>query len=290
MDLTTFAQQVFNGLSTASIYALIAVGITLTFGLTRLVNFAHGEIVAVGAYAVFFLAPKGGASFIVGLIGAVLVTGVLSFVLERGLFRFTLDTPVNGFLVSLGLILIIQNALVAKWTINPKHADPFLSTIWEIGGVRIGAIRVIVIIVTVATFALLSWVFTHTWFGMAARAASMDREMLSLTGVPVARVITSTFVLGGMLAGLAGAFIAELNDITPLIGFRYVLKAFAVAIVGGLGNVKGAIYASLIFAMGEAMAIGLGLGAWVEAMVFGGLVAMVLIRPQGLLRGTEAAV
>ncbi len=290
MDLTSFGQQLFNGVSVGSVYALVAVGITIVFGLTRLVNFAHGEIVAVGAYTVLVLAAGGGPMFAVGLLGAVVVTGLLSLVLERGLFRFTIDKPINGFLISLGLILIIQNVLTAQWTINPQHVQPAVSTVWEWGGIRFTAQRVMIIVATAAIFAGLALVVTKTWYGRAARAAAMDREMLALTGAPVERVIMVTFVVGGALGGVAGAFIATLHAITPLIGFRLILKAFAIAIVGGLGSVSGAVLMAFLFGIFESLAIGLGVGAWVEAMLFAVLVLMVLVRPQGLLRGTEGAV
>lgn len=290
MSFTTFVQQLFNGLSQASIYALVAAGVTVVFGLTRLVNFAHGEIVAIGAYTVFVLSPDGGGGFLIGLLGALLVTGIVSFVLERGLFQFTIEKPVNGFLVSLGLILVIQNALIWQYTVLPKHVEPAFTVVWTVGDVRISAMRVLVIVVTLVTFAVLAFITSRSWYGMAARAAAMDREMLGMTGVPVRRVITGTFVVGGMLGGLAGAFIAELNDITPLVGFEVILKAFAIAIVGGLGSIGGAVAVAGIFGVFEAMAIGLGAGDWVSVMLFAVLVLMVLVRPRGLFRGTEATV
>lgn len=290
MSFPTFVQQLFNGMSQASIYALVAAGITVTFGLTRLVNFAHGEIVAIGAYTVFVLAPDGGGGFLIGLAGALVVTGVVSLALERGLFHFTIEKPVNGFLVSLGLILVIQNALIWQWTVLPKHVEPAFNVVWTFGDVRISAMRLLVIIVTLGTFAALAYVTSRSWYGMAARAAAMDREMLSMTGVPVGKVITGTFVVGGMLGGLAGAFIAELNDITPLVGFEIILKAFAIAIVGGLGSIGGAVVVAVIFGIFEALAIGFGAGDWVSPMLFAVLVIMVLVRPRGLFRGTEAAV
>jgi branched-chain amino acid transport system permease protein len=290
MHLSTLPQQLFNGLSDASVYALVAIGITVTFGLTRLINFAHGEIVTIGAYASWLIARRGGAGFLLGLLGAVIVTGLISLLLERTVFHLTIDKPINGFIVSLALILVIENLLVWKWTASPQHVVPAFSTVWQIAGIRISAMRAIVIVVTGLLLAALGWYGSRTWYGRAARAASMDREMLALTGVPVDRIITGTFVVGGMIAGLAGAFLGEINDITPFTGFDLIIKAFAVAIVGGLGSVSGAVVAAVMFGELEAVATALGAGAWIDSLLFAAMVIMVLVRPQGLMRGTEARV
>ncbi len=287
MSGTAFLQQVFYGLSLASIYALVASGITVTYGLTRLVNFAHGEIVAIGAYTVLVVAPKGGGQFVLGLIAAIAVTAVVSLVLERGLFRWTIDDEIKGFLVSLGLIYIIENLFTAKWTINAQYVAPAVSHVWQAGGVRLSVERVIVIGAAAAVFGILWWVVNRTWYGMAARAAAMDREMLALTGVPVRRILTGAFVVGGALAGFAGAFFATLNDFDPTIGSQVIVQAFVVAIIGGLGNVGGAVAAAVIVGLLESMATLLGADQWVQAILFVVLIVVVMVRPQGLFKGTD---
>ncbi|WP_109793445.1 branched-chain amino acid ABC transporter permease [Minwuia thermotolerans] len=288
MDLWTFLQQLFNGLSMASIYMLVAVGITLVFGLTQMVNFAHGEVMMVGAYVALFAAPQGGAMFLIGLLAAVVAVGVIAFGIERGLYQFTLQSPINGFLVSLGLILIIQNLLLELWGVSPQHLEPVVGSVLQVGELRLSGQRIFVIGVTATIFAILYFLLTRTRFGIGLRAAAVDRETAGLMSINVPRMITMTFVLGGMLAATAGVLVAGLFPITPFLGSQFVIKGFAVALVGGLGNVTGAVLAALVLGVTEAMIAGFGFSAWTDVVAFGLMIFILLVRPQGFLRGTDA--
>ena len=290
MDIWVVLQQAFNGLSVASIYMLVAVGITLVFGLTGIVNFAHGELMMLGAYAVLVVAPQGGPIFVIGLVAALAFVGLVSFALERGLFRYTLKRPVNGFLVSLGLILVIQNMLIEFWTITQKNVSPMFSTIWRYGDLRISSQRVFIIVVTAIIFTAFGLALRYSKVGVALRATALDRETATLMGIPVPRMIMLTFVGGGMLAATGGAFLATIYPISPMMGSTYVVKGFAVAIVGGLGNVGGAMIAAFLLGMAEAANAAFGFGEWTDAVSFALMILMLLLRPQGILRGTEAAI
>lgn len=284
------AQQFVNGLSLASIYALVAVGITLVFGLTGLLNFAHGEIMMLGSFVLLVIAPDGGAIFALGLLAAILVVALVSFLLERGLFQFTVKVPINGFLVSLGLIFILQNLLIAQFTISPAIIEPPFTSILEIGGLRIAWQRLFVIAFAVLTLLALFWVMTRTKLGLAMRASAIDSETAGLMGIAVPSLITVVFVVGGILAAIAGALIATISPITPVLGANFIAKGFAVALMGGLGNVMGALIAAFILGIGEAMLAGFGFGAWVDMLSFGLLIAILMVRPQGVLRGSEGKI
>jgi len=288
MDGWTFLQQLFNGLSVASIYMLVGVGITLVFGLTGIVNFAHGEIMMLGAYALLVVAPDGGPMFIVGLVAAVTFVCLVSYAMERGLFRFTLKRPINGFLVSLGLILALQNGLIEYWGTDQQNVVAPFERVWQMGGTRISAERLFIIGITAVIFVTFSLFLAHTRVGTALRASAMDRETASLMAVPVPRLITLTFVIGGALAAIGGVLLATIYPISPQLGSTYVVKGFAIALVGGLGNVAGAMIAALILGVTEALNAGLGYGAWTDAISFALMIVILLVRPQGLLRGTEA--
>lgn len=290
MDLATFLQQCFNGLSVASIYMLVAVGVTLVFGVTGLVNFAHGELMMVGAYVAFFVAPAGGASSLGGIAAGMLAVGVLAWALERGIFRHTFSRPVNGFLVSLGLILVLQNALIEIWSINPQQMQGTFDGIFRLGGVRISAQRLFVILVTVALFVALYLLMTRTRWGLAMRAAAVDPEVTASMGIPVPRVVTAVFVLGGLLAGVAGTLLATMSPITPLLGSQVVVKGFAIALVGGLGNAAGAMVAAVILGLAEAMVAGAGFAELKDLVSFALMILIVVVRPQGIFRGTEAKI
>ncbi len=285
MDLVI--QQGINGLIYAAIYALVAVGITLVFGLTRLVNFAHGDIMTLAAYAGFVVDRSGGAWYSLAIVVAVIMGGLVCGLLERGLFRFTINRPINGFLISLGLVAIIENGLGAHYTFNPVTAQPGLSQNWAIGGVYISGQDAILVGASIIAFIFLYLFLGRTRVGTAIRAAGMDRETVTIMGVSPARLIFIAFVISGLLAGLAGGLVAGLYSLTPTIGYTYVLVAFAVAIVGGLGDVRGAVVAAGLAGAVATIMGALSLGAWIDAATFGVMLVVLLIRPKGLFRGAE---
>lgn len=279
-------QQILNGLSIASVITLIAVGVTLIFGLTGIINFAHGEFLMVGSI-VTWLAVQAGLGFFIALMLAVIAVGAMGFVLERGLFRFTLTRPTNGFIVSLGLIVVLQHIVILFYDPNQKSIPRPLSGIWNVAGVRIASVRVMVILVTIAVVALTFAMVTRSRYGRALRAAVDDRDTAALMGIPVRRYITGVFVLGSALAGLGGALLIALFPITPFTGGTMVMKGFAVALIGGLGNLTGAVVAGLILGIVEGFSAGYGFSEWTDAYSFALMILVLLFRPNGLFGGTS---
>jgi branched-chain amino acid transport system permease protein len=283
--MTNLLQQLFNTLSLASIYVLVAVGLTIIFGLSQIVNFAYGDLMTVGAYAVFVVAPSGAIAFLWGFWFAAAFVGLACFLLERLLFQWTLIRPVNGFLISLGLVQIIENAIAAKYTANPVAVQSATNTVWSVDGVDISADRVIIILGTVAILAVLMFYLGHTREGLAIRAVSSDREAAALMGAPVKKLVTRVFTIGGVIAGMGGAFISLINPITPFIGAELILKGFVVALVGGLGSVRGALIGAAVLAAAETAFVMINLSSWLDPLEFGLAILLLLLRPQGLVRG-----
>jgi branched-chain amino acid transport system permease protein len=281
-----FLQQILNGLSIASVITLIAIGVTLIFGLTGIINFAHGEFLMVGSI-VTWLAVSGGWSFPLALVAAIVAVALLGLVLERGLFQFTLDRPTNGFIVSLGLIVVLQHIVILFWNPNQKSIPHPLNGIWDVGGVRIAETRAMVIFVTAAVVALTYVMITRSRYGRALRASVEDRDTAALMGIPVRRYITGVFVFGSALAGLGGALLIALFPITPFTGGAIVMKGFAVALIGGLGNLTGAVAAGLILGIVEGFSAGYGFSEWTDAYSFALMILVLLIRPNGLFGGTS---
>ena len=279
-------QQILNGLSIASVITLIAVGVTLIFGLTGIINFAHGEFLMVGSI-VTWLAVSAGWGFPLALVAGVASVALLGLVLERGLFRFTLSRPTNGFIVSLGLIVVLQHVVILFWNANQKSIPRPLNTIWDVGGVRIAAVRVMVIVITAAVVALTFFMITRSRYGRALRASVEDRDTAALMGIPVRRYITGVFVFGSALAGLGGGLLIALFPITPFTGGTIVMKGFAVALIGGLGNLTGAVVAGLILGLVEGFSAGYGLSEWTDAYSFALMIIVLLVRPNGLFGGTS---
>jgi branched-chain amino acid transport system permease protein len=264
---------------------LVAVGFTIVFGLSRIVNIAYGDFLTLGAYIVFIVAPGGAIAFVWGFGAAAVGVGVLTLLLERLLFRWTLPRPVNGFLISLGLVQIIENGLAYKYTANPVTVQPAINRLWVLGGVDIPADQVIVIGGTLLIVILLVMYLDHTRQGLAIRAVSTDREAAALMGAPVTRLVAGVFALGGVLAGAGGAFVALLEPASPTLGAELVLKGFVVALVGGLGNVKGAFVGAVLLAVTETILVTVGLTAWLDPLEFGAVILLLLFKPMGLLGG-----
>jgi len=278
-------QQCFNVLSSASVYALVAIGLSVIFGLSGIINIAYGDFMTLGAYVVFVVAPGGAIAFIWGFGAAALTIGVLSIVLERVLFRWTLIRPVNGFLVSLGLSQIIENGVAYHWGQNSVTVAPADAANWTVGSVIMSADRVIIIAGTIVLVVALILFLDRTRTGTAIRAVAADREAAALMGIPVTRLVTGVFALGGVIAGIGGGFVALLEPPYPLLGAELVLKGFVVALVGGLGSVRGAVIGAILLALIETVLVTVGLAGWTDAIEFGAVILLLIIRPQGLVRG-----
>ncbi len=281
-----FIQQLVNSLSLASVIILIGIGITIIFGLTGIINFAHGEFLMVGGMVTWALVSHG-VNFIVALLAAACIVAALGFALERGIFRFTLARPMNGFIVSLGLIVLLQHVVIRIWNSHQKSIPDPVGIVWEVGGVRIIAMRVVVVAVTALAVGLTFFAITRSRYGLALRASVADQETAALMGIPVRRYVTAVFAYGSFLAGLGGAMMIALFPITPFVGSVVVVKGFAVALIGGLGNVTGAVVAGLILGLVDGLSAGYGIPEWTDAYSFAMMILILLLRPQGLLGGTE---
>jgi branched-chain amino acid transport system permease protein len=286
--MATLIQLVFDGLSSASIYVLLAVGVTLIFGLTGIVNFAQGQILMLGAY-VTWAVDQTSLNFYLCLLAGMAAMGLFGAVLEIGLFRRTIRKPITGFIVSLGLISALEAVGVGIWGTDPVSVFPPLESSVGVGGAVLPSEQVFVLVVTAFVVAALFAVLRYTHWGRALRAASENREMLSVLGVPVRRLILAAFVVGSALAGLAGAFVVSLVPVTPYIGENYIFLAFAVALLGGLGNVTGAVVAGVLVGLAQAFVTRYLSLTWVDGYVLTIMIIVLLIRPTGLMRGTEGS-
>jgi branched-chain amino acid transport system permease protein len=288
-------QQLTNGLAVGGIYALVALGYTMVYGVLRLINFAHGELFTLGAYLGFTfltstalagrLGPAWGLVLLALLVmGLVAVTGAL---LERAAYRPLREAPRLSAVVSaLGASIFLQNALMlvygARFQVYPDEALPHSSL--RLLGVRVPAMRVIVVAVSLALMAGL-WLFVHrTRFGTAIRAAAIDRDAARLAGIDVDRVVLVVFLVGPALGGAAGLMVGlTYGQIGFTMGWSYGMKAFTAAILGGIGNVPGAMLGGLLLGVVEALCSAYLSTAWKDAFAFVVLIAVLLVRPTGLL-------
>ncbi|HYF18079.1 MAG TPA: branched-chain amino acid ABC transporter permease [Ramlibacter sp.] len=287
-SVTTFLQHVFNGLAAGAVYALIAAGITLVYGLSRIIHFAVGELVMIGAFTSLLVGAATG-SHLLGLAAATGALALVGLLTERGVFRFTLSEPLTGFIVSLGLILVLQGLAVELWSANPRPALPLLQGSWEVAGLYLRRQAVLNTGLVAAVLVVCYFVLIRTTYGKSLRAIADDQGAAALMGIPVRRVIMTTFVAASALAGIAGWIVVANGTISPFIGANYLLRGFAVALIGGLGNIPGAVAAGLGLGVAESLAAGYVDPGWTDAYVFGAVILVLLWRPTGLGRGSEGA-
>jgi branched-chain amino acid transport system permease protein len=284
--MSHFVQALYNGLAVAAVYALVATGITLIFGLTRLVNFAQGEMLSLGAFLCYSLVTVG-IPFWLALAITTLAVGLGSEVLDLGLFRRTLGNPINGFIVSLGLIEIFESFFALRYGTTFYEIKPPFSVLVHVGGVILDGPRTLIIIsaalVCGGLFAALEW----TNIGRGIRALSEDGMAARVLGVPVGLLISLTFIVGSAVSALGGAEIGTVFPFTAYSGYAYLLPGFAAAIIGGLGNVRGAVVASLIVAMAQTIGAAYVSLAWSPAFGLAAMAVVILFRPRGLFRGSE---
>lgn len=283
MDI--FLQQLVNSLSVASVTILIGMGITLIFGLAGIVNFAQGEFLMVGGMITWALVMAG-VNFFIAMLIAMAVVGLLGLLAERTLFRFTLTRPMNGFIMSIGLSVILQNVVIRALNEVQKSISPPVSAVWTIGGVDIIAMRAIVVGITAVVVAVTYFGISRSRYGVALRASVADQDTAALMGIPVKRYVTGVFVYGSVLAGLGGALMIALFPITPFTGSVIIIRGFAVSLIGGLGNVGGAVVGGLILGLVDALAAQYGFPQWTDAYSLIIMIVILILRPQGLLGGT----
>jgi len=277
-------EQLIHGLTLGSMYAMVAAGLALMFGVVRLINFAHGEFFMLGAYAFWFAYRAVGLPYPVAGLVAAGVMGGFGIVYERTVIRSILDRSWHVQLIAtLATSITLTNLAIIVFGTQAKEVPTVLSSrILEIGALRIAWHRLLVLGMSLLVFAALHWFVRRTKTGKAMRAMSQNREACAVVGVDVERVALATFALSAVLAGGAAALVTPLFSIFPDMGALLTLKAFAAVIVGGFGYVQGAIAASFLIGVTESLAAGYISYAYKDAIAFVIMIAVLLWRPQGL--------
>ncbi len=241
-------QTILNGLMISSFYALIAVGLSLVFGVMHIVNFAHGEFYMIGAYTVWVLFALLHWPFFIAVGAAIVIVGLLGLVSERLIFRHAHGNVLSGFIMSVGLVFILQVAVVEIWGVGKMKPVPAaFPQILDIGGVSTSWQRFIVLPATIILLWALWYFLAKFRVGRGLRASAQDPEAAALYGISPKKSAAVAMLLGSAMAGAAGAFMAPIMSVHPYMGHSVVWTAFVVVIVGGAGNIKGTILAALIF-------------------------------------------
>jgi branched-chain amino acid transport system permease protein len=301
--VTEFLQHLVNGLSLGTIYALVALGYTMVYGVLKLINFAHGDIYMVGAFAGFYLANVLGVRNDPTLIKAALVTlgsmaicGALGFLIERFAYRPLRHRPrLTALITAIGISFLLEYGFqLQPWpgvNFPPGPTPRFFPALvvrqelnWlDAWGVNLSNYEIIGLGVAVALMLALQYIVYRTKFGTAMRAVSFDPNVAGLMGIPVNRIIGWTFVLGSALAAAAGIINATTRPrIEPLFGLMSGLKAFVAAVLGGIGSVPGAMVGGLVLGLAEEYVAGYTLSSYRDAIAFTVLILVLLLRPEGL--------
>lgn len=289
-----FIQHIINGVSLGSIYALIALGYTMVYGILQLINFAHSDVYMVGAFAAYYIArimgiqsSPGFGTLIILLVSSMVACSLLGLVIERLAYRPLRKAPkLNILITAIGVSLFLQFSCQLLFGADPKVFPNVIedSVIADLGGVQLKMNDVSVLAVTVVAMIALHFLIFHTKLGKAMRAVSQNRTVASLMGINPDRIISFTFIVGSSLAGIGSVLVGmKYPKIDPLMGMMIGMKAFVAAVLGGIGNIGGAVLGGVLMGLSEEMVVGYLSSTYRDALAFGILIVILIFKPSGLL-------
>jgi len=283
-DSTTLILTLMWGAAIGCIYVLLATGLNLIFGVMKLVNFAHGELLMIGAFVSFSVSTALGIDAYIAVFISMGIVGLIGVAVERLAFRRVLGADkLNEIFVSLGLILVFDNVAVLIWGEKSKRIiSPFENMGLQLGDVSISFDWLIAIVFVIAILIGLVFLIKKTKIGMAMRATSQKSQASMLMGINIEHIYIITFALGAALAGAAGSLYGIIFPFNPYIGALPTIKAFAIIILGGLGSIPGAIIGGLLYGIAEQSAVIFLGGIWRDAVAFSLLIIVLILRPTGL--------
>lgn len=283
------AQQIVNGLILGSMYALVAIGFSLIYGIIRLINFAHGDVVMIGAFATLGFMQLARIPFPLIAVAVIAVGALIGILIERAAFRPMRGAPqVTGFIASLAVSIMIQNFGVLTLTAQPRNFffPAYLQQVINVGDVSFRVVDVMIMGTALVLMIVLLLLVKKTRLGIAMRATAENLDVARLMGININRTIMATFAIGSGLTGIAGLMWGgKFGQIDPLLGYIPGLKSFVAAVIGGVGSIPGAIVGGLILGLAEVLFVGLLppiYSAYRDAFVFSTLIVILLILPNGL--------
>ena len=278
-------QQLLNALQLGSIYALIALGYTMVYGILTMINFAHGDLFMIGAFFCFLIAVYLELSFVPTLLLSMMGVACLGVLIERLAYKPLRNAPrVSAIITALGVGLFLENFTLAL-SPYPQHIPELITnTTWNIGSLSISSLQIIVIVLSLVLMLVLDFIVQRTKTGMAMRAISWDKSIVPLMGVPVNKIISLTFAIGTGLGGAAGVMYGLAYPvIDPYMGIMVGWKAFISAVVGGIGNVRGAMIGGFILGTVEIMVAAFFPSTYRDFVAFSLLLILLIARPYGIL-------
>ena len=284
--MTQFLQQMINGLSLGSIYALVALGYTMVYGIIKLINFAHGDIYMLGAYIGFIVTTKLGLGFVPALLISLIGCAIIGMTIERIAYKpLRHATRITALITAIGVSYFLEAGTQRVMGAGVQtFPNVFVNETIMLGNVRISTQQIVIFVVTIVLMVALQFLVNKTKIGRAMRAVSVDADAARLMGVNVNATISFTFAIGSALAGAAGVLVGVYyNSINPLMGMLPGIKAFIAAVFGGIGIIPGAMLGGFFIGIVETMVAGYGSSLWKDAVVYIILILILIIKPAGLL-------
>ncbi|MBZ1513760.1 branched-chain amino acid ABC transporter permease [Leuconostoc mesenteroides] len=284
--MTTFIQQLINGLMLGSVYALLALGYTMVYGIIKLINFAHGDIYMLGAYFGYFFIKVLHLNFFIALILAMAVSAIIGVVIEYIAYRPLRHSPRIAVLISaLGISFLLENGMTYLYGSDQRSFPQVIKTVqYHFYGIQVSNIQLIIAVTSIVLMLLLTYIVKNTKMGRAMRAVSADPDAASLMGININHTISFTFAIGSALAAAGGVLIGlYYNSIDPLMGMTPGLKAFVAAVLGGIGIIPGAAVGGWLIGILETMVQATAFSDYKDAIVYAMLIVILLIKPTGIL-------
>lgn len=284
-----FIQQLINGIALGSIYALIALGYTMVYGILRLINFAHGDIYMVGAFAGYFAIVSFKWGIIPAFIFSMLICALLGISIEKFAYKPLRNAPrIAALTTAIGVSFLLENLGIIFWTPTPRAFPQVIPLriyqgIYERFGIIINNRQIVIISISIVLMLILQFIVNKTKIGMAMRAVSFDRETAWMMGVDINQVISFTFAIGSMLAAAGGVLVGiYFNRIDPLMGVMPGVKAFVAAVLGGIGIIPGAMVGGFILGIAEILVSAFIASSYRDAIAFAILIVILLVKPSGI--------
>ncbi|MDP4772574.1 MAG: hypothetical protein RIR68_652 [Pseudomonadota bacterium] len=277
-------QQIFNGLAIGSVYTLVALGLTVVFGILGIAHFAHGSLAMFGGYLTFVFSTTMGLSLFVSMALAMPVGAVMGMLIERFAYRPVRDAPhINAFIIALGLTMMLEGGNLLLFGADQVIIQTPYQQVFDFGGIFVAQLRMVVIVTSVTLVAVVTLLLLKTKTGKSVRAVAQNRHAAVLMGVNVNFVSSVVFAISSALGVAAGALIGALLALAPGVGESFAVKGFAVLILGGLGSLPGAILGGLVLGVSESLAAGFLSSAYKDVISFLIMILVLLVMPQGLM-------
>ena len=284
MDWSLLLAQLVNGLQTGSIFALVALGYSMVYGIIQLLNFAHGDIIMVGAYAALFSMTTFHLHPILSVVIAIVVSTALGVIIEKVAYTPLRSAPRLSLLITaIGISFLLENGAQLLFGADTKSMDTMITGTVRLGSVELGLASVVTILVSVVVMLALTFLVKKTKLGKAMRAVSEDMGAAQLMGIGLNKTISFTFAVGSALAGIGSVlYLCAYPQASPTMGSMLGLKAFVAAVLGGIGSIPGAMVGGFVIGLLEVLASTIGLSMWKDAVVFFVLILVLLIKPMGI--------